>query len=95
MATAHKLVPFEESVSNAAAIFEEIARDGGDVLVEREGKLYCVSAKKTLKPRKSGILTQQDTIFNIIGMAKAEGPTDVSANKHKYLADAYADKHNA
>jgi hypothetical protein len=37
-------------------------------------------------------LTPNDSLFNIIGMATAEEgePTDVSANKHKYLADAYA-----
>jgi len=35
----------------------------------------------------------QDAILSIIGMFKdPEGPTDVSANKHKYLAEAYMPK---
>lgn len=36
-------------------------------------------------------LTPDDSLFNIIGMAASEAgePTDVSANKHEYLADAY------
>lgn len=37
-------------------------------------------------------LAPNDSLFNIIGMAAAEEgvTTDVSANKHQYLADAYA-----
>lgn len=34
-----------------------------------------------------------DPLWNIIGIGRSEGPTDVSANKHKYLAEAYASKH--
>jgi hypothetical protein len=39
--------------------------------------------------------TFDDPLWNIVGMADSgpEGPTDVSRNKHKYLADAYADLH--
>ena len=39
-------------------------------------------------------LTPEDTLWNIIGIIDdPDGPTDVSANKHKYLADAYENKH--
>jgi hypothetical protein len=40
-------------------------------------------------------LTLDSPLWNIVGMADSgpEGPTDVSRNKHKYLADAYADLH--
>jgi len=31
-----------------------------------------------------------DALWNIIGMGRSDGPTDVSENKHKYLAQAYA-----
>jgi hypothetical protein len=40
-------------------------------------------------------LTLDSPLWNIVGMADSgpDGPTDVSRNKHKYLADAYADLH--
>ena len=30
-----------------------------------------------------------DPLWSIIGIGRSDGPTDVSANKHKYLAEAY------
>jgi excisionase family DNA binding protein len=39
--------------------------------------------------RKTGILTADDPIWDIVGMGRSEGPTDVSENKRKYLAEAY------
>lgn len=42
-------------------------------------------------------LTYEDSLWKIVGIAGGEGdddgPTDVSSNKHKYLAEAYADLH--
>lgn len=38
-------------------------------------------------------LTEGDPLWNIVGMSDREGPTDVSENKHKYLAEAYSDPH--
>jgi excisionase family DNA binding protein len=35
-------------------------------------------------------LTYDDPLWQLVGSAASAGPTDVSANKHKYLADAYA-----
>lgn len=37
--------------------------------------------------------TKDDPLWNIVGMARSEGPGDVSENKYKYLAEAYADLH--
>ena len=40
-------------------------------------------------------LTRNDSLFKIIGIFEngPDGPTEVSSNKHKYLAEAYADLH--
>jgi excisionase family DNA binding protein len=38
--------------------------------------------------RPPGVLTWEDPLWNIVGIASGDGPTDVSSNKHKYLADA-------
>ena len=33
--------------------------------------------------------TMDDPLWGIVGIGRSTGPTDVSENKHKYLADAY------
>jgi excisionase family DNA binding protein len=41
-----------------------------------------------------GILTEDDPIFRLMGIGvDKDGATDVSENKYKYLAEAYADLH--
>jgi excisionase family DNA binding protein len=38
--------------------------------------------------------SEDDPLWDIVGMIDSpDGPTDVSRNKHKYLAEAYADLH--
>ena len=38
--------------------------------------------------------SEDDPLWDIVGMVTSEdGPTDVSENKYKYLAEAYADNH--
>ena len=39
--------------------------------------------------RRGKPLSKDDPLFRIVGMFHLEGPTDVSENKHKYLAEAY------
>ena len=34
-------------------------------------------------------LTYDDALWKLVGSARSEGPTDVSENKYKYLAEAY------
>ncbi len=38
-------------------------------------------------------MTKDDPFQKLIGIGHSKEPTDVSENKHKYLADAYADNH--
>ncbi|HEV7214059.1 MAG TPA: helix-turn-helix domain-containing protein, partial [Chloroflexota bacterium] len=38
----------------------------------------------------TGRFTHTDSLWNIVGIAESDGPGDISADKHKYLADAYA-----
>lgn len=40
--------------------------------------------------RTSVLLTPEDSFWNIVGMIDDDGPTDVSSNKHPYLATALA-----
>lgn len=51
--------------------------------------------KRTPGQRKSGIITKDDSLWDIVSIAdRPEDPiADVSENKNKYLAEAYADTH--
>jgi hypothetical protein len=63
------------------------------VLVMEGEELAIVSpAKPAKKSRPRGkILTEDDSLFKLIGIGASGGPGDVSENKHKYLAEAYED----
>jgi hypothetical protein len=39
--------------------------------------------------RRSTPIPPDDPLFDIVGMSSEPGPTDVSANKHRYLSEAY------
>src|SRR5947209_10900061 len=44
--------------------------------------------------RRRRVFTKDDPLWEIVGMFKADGgPTDVSDNVDKYLAEAYLDTH--
>lgn len=90
MAAPHKTIPFEEFVANASAIFDELA-SGSTVVVERGGGMYSLSERRARRRRKTGVIEPGDSMFDMMGMVSTTGPTDVSANKHQYLADAYVD----
>ena len=76
-------------------------RVGRGVRVSKEA---LDSFVKPVEPKKRGqaparprakLFTREDSLFNIIGIAESgpDEPTDVSANKLKYLAEAYAANH--
>jgi hypothetical protein len=76
---------------------QEVSASGEARVLRRadEDLAVLTPAKPTprrLRRRKTGVLTKDDALFNIIGLAKGlpDGVTDVSSNKYKYLADAYA-----
>src|SRR3990170_463551 len=73
-------------------------RVGRGVRVSKEA---LDSFVKPVEPKKRGyvparprgkLFTREDSLFKIIGIAEGgpDEPTDVSANKLKYLAEAYA-----
>ena len=84
-------VIFDEFLSNAASIFAQIEQEGKGVLVEHDGALFSLKMKRP-KTKKGGRgITSQDSILHIIGIGASQGPTDISTNKHRYLADAAGD----
>jgi antitoxin (DNA-binding transcriptional repressor) of toxin-antitoxin stability system len=45
------------------------------------------------RQKRTGIITKDDSLWNIVGIGRSGGKGDISENKHKYLAEAYADRH--
>ena len=85
---------FDEFLSNAASIFEQIEHEGKGVLVEHEGTLFSLKMKRPKTKKRSRAFTSQDSLLHIIGIGASHGPADTSTNKHRYLADASADLHH-
>lgn len=54
-----------------------------------------IEVETTSKGAKQGkIFAKDDPLWNLVGIASSKGPTDVSENKQKYLAQVYGDLHN-
>jgi excisionase family DNA binding protein len=75
-------------------------RVGRGVRVRKETVGQFVTPIKPRKSTKRGTRKAwgrptgaDDPLWSIIGMVTSEGPGDVSRNKHRYLAEAYADLH--
>jgi hypothetical protein len=65
------------------------------VLSDKNGDLVEVRpAQPPGRTRTKGKgLTKEDSFWDIVGIGRSGGPGDVASNKHKYLAEAYADPH--
>ena len=88
-------VTFDEFLSNAASIFAKIEQEGKGVLVEHDETLFSVKMKRPKTKKGGRSITAQDSILHIIGIGASQGPTDTSTHKHRYLADAAGDLHDA
>src|SRR5262249_17258604 len=66
------------------------SRDSGSIAIDEDEEMSAEEILRLARP-----ITADDPLWNIVGMADSgpNRPTDVSRNKHKYLADAYADLH--
>ena len=72
-------------------------RVGRGVRVEREAVERLPAAVVPRRARARGTLkgkptSEDDPLWNIVGIGRSAGPSDVSANKKKYLAEAYTTK---
>ncbi len=75
-------------------------RVGKGVRLQREAVDQFIKPIKPTKTKRAPSIprgkpfTMDDPLWNIVGIGRSTGPTDVSENKHKYLAEAYADLHD-
>ena len=80
MAQKLRVVPFSEFVVNLTSI-----------LVERDGRRYRMEPQRPAE-QQGRPFTMEDPFWKIVGIGASAGATDVSTNKHKYLADAFMQK---
>src|SRR5438552_18340938 len=59
-------------------------------IVPHQPKDRRVHATTAEKPRRSKRFSLTDPLWQVAGIAAEAGPEDVSANKDRYLAEAYA-----
>ncbi len=75
-------------------IAEEVGTTGEPRILTRDDKeLAVLTPARRRSPktgRKTGILTKDDALFKLVGIGRSKLPVDISANKHKYLGEAYA-----
>jgi hypothetical protein len=93
MSTDRKHIQFDEFLQEAPTIFDEVETSGEEVVVEWHGKLFSIRPKRGSKQRSRKHFNPDDSLFGLIGVG-ASGIQDVSAQKHKYLADAIAESGN-
>lgn len=80
-------IDFAELVRNAAAIFDEMERRHGGVIVRRAGKRYSLRPRAT-RGRKREPFSESDSLFQLAGKGASAEPTDIRHHKDEYVADA-------
>ena len=84
--------------SDLLRLVEELEQRSESALITSAGEEVAILRPlKRARPtpraqRKSGVVSREDALWNIVGMADSAGPGDVAQDKHKYLAEAYTNK---
>ena len=75
------------------ALAEEVCKTGEPRLLKRDDEDLAIlmPVGRTAKRSKGHPITKHDALWNIVGIGHS-GKGDISANKHKYLAEAYKPK---
>jgi hypothetical protein len=82
--------------TDIVALAEEVRRTNRPAMLQRnsENIALLTPVRDEDEPVLAGQpFTMDDPLWDIVGVGESEGVTDVSSNKHKYVADAYADLH--
>ena len=75
-------------------LVEAMEASGKPCVLRHDGKDVAVMLPIEADDLDLRSTSEDDPLWGIVGMFTSDGPTDVSSNKHKYLADAYADLHD-
>lgn len=84
------------AIPELLSIAEEVRRTNEPRILKQDSEdLAILTPIKPVAKRgaKGKPVTKDDPLWNLVGIGHSGGPGDVSANKHKYLADAYLHHH--
>ena len=89
---AKELKPIDVSdMPELLRLAEEVGSSGETRILRRNDTDLAILAPIPAAPKRSARrrgVTKDDPLWNIVGIGQSDGPTDVSTNKHKYLAEA-------
>ena len=84
------------TIPELAHLVDEVQRTRRSRVIRRADEVVAVLSPVAPAPKKrrtrGRVLTEDDPLFALIGIGHSGGPGDVSANKHRYLAEAYQAK---
>ena len=94
---ASELSPIDIStIPELAHLVDEVQRTRRSRVIRRADEAVAVLSPVAPAPKKrrtrGRVLTEDDPLFDLIGIGHSGGRGDVSANKHHYLAEAYRAK---
>lgn len=84
------------AIPELLSIAEEVRRTNETRILKQDGEDLAILtpirpvAKRVAKGKPTSV---DDPLWKLVGIGHSGGPGDVSANKHKYLADAYLHHH--
>ena len=81
--------------ADLASLVDEVVKTRKVRPLRRDGQNVALlsPAPGQRRTRKGQPTSASDPLWNIVGMARSDGPGDVAANHDRYLAEAYLDRH--
>lgn len=78
-------------------LVEELRATNKPAIIRADGEDVAVLSPAKPKPRRSPSkarpVTEDDSLFRLIGIGESNTPGDLSEHKHEYLAKAYREHH--
>jgi antitoxin (DNA-binding transcriptional repressor) of toxin-antitoxin stability system len=96
MARNRKFVNVSE-VPELLRLVKEVQDSGQECVLTHDNEeiavLTPVLPARRRRPRKTGLIGEDDPLWDIVGMGASKGSGDISENKQRFLAEAYANTH--
>ena len=78
-------------------LLEEVRVTNKPTIIRADGQDIAVLSPAKRKPRRSPSkarpVTEEDSLFHLIGIGESNTPGDISEHKHEYLSKAYREHH--
>ncbi len=94
---AHEHAPIDiTALPDLAPLVEEVRRTGQARVIRRADEdVALLTPLPAMRPAraKRAPAPQDDSLWDLVGIGASDGPEDVAADKHDYLADAALARH--